>query len=334
MIEIAQGLANILELGNISRMEEDAMENNERGYSGAKVVREKVFFSDGTSTSMIFKRTDRKERCAMKLLTEQKQCSPTCYSEDLQTDAPCWMAMEDLGQQRLAEPCDIPWLRRVADSLASIHSMNMNQGGKMPWLPIADEAYWQSVVTTLSVDHFERKMEQNAAFNQEFGGYLPKLREIGQQFANDMNTLSKEKDVMTLTHGDLQMRDGAHIYCCGGTPRIIDFGFCRYAPFYIDLAGWFGRDELKLYYEALCKRGWTIKYADFEERARTAYRYSGFIYLCPSVMDWKAGPTEQTGKRLLQALYIILRGDFPERNRAYADELFSKILREHRNQSL
>ena len=32
MIEIAQGLANILELGNISRMEEDAMENNERGY--------------------------------------------------------------------------------------------------------------------------------------------------------------------------------------------------------------------------------------------------------------------------------------------------------------
>ena len=330
MIEIAQGLANILGYGKISHIEDDAMGNNERGFSGAKVVRKKVFFSNGASVSMIFKRTDRKERCAMKLLTEQKQCSPACYCEDLQTDAPCWMAMEDLGEQKLAEPCNELWLGKVANALASIHSTNMDKGLKMPWLPVADEAYWRSVVTTLSVDHFERKMEQNAEFNREFGKYLPKLREIGQQFARDMSALSKEQNVMTLTHGDLQMRDGAHIYCCGGMPRIIDFGFCRYAPFYIDIAGWFARGDLKLYYDALRNRGWTIQYTDFEERARTAYRYNGFIYLCPSVMDWQAG-TAQTEKRLLQALYIILHGDFPERNRAYSDELFSKILSEHRS---
>ena len=132
----------------------------------------------------------------------------------------------------------------------------------------------------------------------------------------------------------IQMRDGAHIYCCCGTPRIIDFGFCRYAPFYIDLAGWFAREELKLYYDAMNKRGVSIKYADFEERARAAYRYNGFIYLCPSVMDWKEGATEQTGKRLMQALCIILHGDFPERNRVYSEELFSKILNEHRNGSI
>ena len=332
-IHIAQGLANILGFGTISHLTEDAMGKNERGFSGAKVVRKRVFFSSGASTSMIFKLTDRKERCAMKLLTEQKQCSPACYSEDVQADMPCWMAMEDLGQQKFAEPCNEPWLQRVADSLASIHSMNMDKGAEMPWLPIADEAYWQSVVTTLSVDHFERRMEQDAAFNQEFGSYLPKLREIGQRFAASMSALSKENHVMTLTHGDLQMRDGAHIYCCGGTPRIIDFGFCRYAPFYLDLAGWFGREDLQLYYDALCERGFTLRYADFEERARTAYRYNGFIYLCPSVMDWKTS-ADPKGKRLLQALYIILHGDFPERKRAYSDELLAALLREHQIQSI
>lgn len=330
MLNLAQGLADTMGLGIVSHVETDTMDEHERGFSGAEVIRRRVFLADGTDTSMIFKSADRKERCAMKLLTEQKQCSPACYSDDTVSDEPKWMAMEDLGRPKFADPCDELWLTGVSECLASIHSANMKNGSGMPWLPVADDMYWQNVVTGLSVDHFERKMAQSTAFDREFGKYLPGLREEGKRFAEEMSALSRERDCLTLTHGDLQMRDGAHIYCCDGSPRIIDFGFCRYAPFYIDLAGWFARDDLKLYYNALCKKGLSLKYADFEERALAAFRYSGFIYLCPCVMDWKDGSTEQTGKRLLQALHIILNGDFPERRRDYSNGLFLKMLAEHR----
>lgn len=88
-------------------------------------------------------------------------------------------------------------------------------------------------------------MKETSRFAKEFGKYFPKLQEIGRRFVDDMTALYKEKEFLTLTHGDLQMRDKTHIYNCKGTPRIIDFGFCRYAPFYIDLAGWFTADNIR-----------------------------------------------------------------------------------------
>lgn len=130
---------------------------------------------------------------------------------------------------------------------------------------------------------------------------------------------------MTLTHGDLQFRDGAHLYNYGGKPYIIDFGFCRYAPFYIDLAGWFTADSLRLYYDALCAEHVFLRYEDFMERTRTAFRYTGFIYLCPSVIAWREGAA-QTEKRLLQSLEIIRTGDFPERRIHYTDDLLALLI--------
>lgn len=325
-----QGLADILGYGTVSHVIGENMAENERGWSGAEVVRKKVFFKDGTSIPMIFKFAERKERCAMKRLTEQGQCTPAAYSQDVISDERKWMAMEDLGQQQLADPDDCVWLNSVAKSLASIHEDNMGQYSEMSWLPVADEAYWQSVVTQMSVSHFERKMKENRNFEWEFGKYLPKLQAIGSKFAKDMTALSREKEFLTLTHGDLQMRDGAHIYNCNGSPRIIDFGFCRYMPFYIDLVGWFTADNIKVYYDELLARGISLKYKDFEERVRTAIRYNGFIYLCPSVIDWQDGSTERTGKRLLQCLKIILDGDFPERRIGYSDFLFRKLIEEYR----
>lgn len=45
-------------------------------------------------------------------------------------------------------------------------------------------------------------------------------------------------------------------------------------------------------------------------------------------MDWRDGPTERTGMRLLQALKIILDGDFPERTVRYLPALFRRLLAE------
>lgn len=327
--KVAQGLADILGYGTVSHIEAEDMADSERGWSGAEVVRKKVFFTDGTSTSMIFKLAERKERCAMKLLTGQEQCSPASYSYDVVSDEPKWMAMEDIGHQKAASPDDRMWLNKVAGNLASIHAANMGKGADMPWLPVADGAYWHSVVTRLSIAHFEQKMEEDPGFERAFGKYLPRLQETGARFAEDMTALFNEKEYLTLTHGDLQMHDGTHIYNCDGVPRIIDFGFCRYAPFYIDLAGWFTVKNMKLYYQELTARGFSLKYPDYEERVRTAFRYSGFIYLYPSIIDWQNGSAGQTGKRLLQSLKIILDGDFPERKINYSDSLFQKLAEEY-----
>lgn len=325
----AQGLSDLSGRGTVSRVVEESMGPNERGWSGAAVLRGRVFFADGSSMPMIFKHTELKERRVMKLLTEQAQRTPAAYSADVVSDAPQWMAMQDLGPQKSPPPDDEPWLSSVAETLAAIHAANMGRGAEMPWLPPADDAYWLSVTGRLSVDHFAQKMEDCPAFSREFGRYLPRLRQEASRFARDMTALCQEGTSLTLTHGDLQMRDGAHIYPCGGIPYVIDFGFCRYAPFYIDLAGWFTPDSLPLYHRALTAQGIRLKYADCEERFRVACRYNGFIYLCPSVLDWRQGPTEQTGRRLMQALKIILDGDFPERKIHYSDALFAQLLREY-----
>ena len=76
------------------------------------------------------------------------------------------MAMEDLGQPQIVDTADKIWMGKIADSLASIYISNRGKGLELSWLPIADDTYWCSVVTQLSIDHFERKMEQD--------GFLPK----------------------------------------------------------------------------------------------------------------------------------------------------------------
>ena len=327
-IEAAQGLADALGRGEVCRVEARGLSDAERGWSGAEVVRGEAVLSDGSRMPLILKCAERKERCAMARLTRQRQCVPASFSADLDGAAPAWMAMEDLGRQRLAPPDDRAFLRRFAIALASIHARDLDRGTEMPWLPAAGADHWRRVVSELSVDHFERKLHESESFARAFGRYLAPLREMGARFAREMTALCEEAACMTLAHGDLQMRDGAHVYDCTGAPRIIDFGFCGYAPLYIDLAGWFSDADLPLYHAALAAQGIVLRYADFEERARAARRYNGFVYLCPSVVDWRDGPTERTGMRLLQALKIILDGDFPERTVRYSPALFRRLLAE------
>ena len=76
---------------------------------------------------MIFKFAGRKERCVMQLLTEQGQCTPAAYSQDVISDESAWMAMEDLGQQKPTVHDDNVWLNSVAKGLASIHAVNMEK---------------------------------------------------------------------------------------------------------------------------------------------------------------------------------------------------------------
>jgi len=272
---------------------------------------------------------------AMKTLTDQgHRNTPAAFSQDTEADEPRWMAIEDVGSLK-SPPPGTDWSPKIAQALSGIHARNLQRASEMPWLPHADPHYWKDyIVTQVSVDHFEALMEQNPEFDAEFGAYLPSLREKAGAFARDMAALYEEKESLTLTHGDLQTVDGSHVHYYQGKPYFIDFGFCCYAPFYIDLASYFNHEDAKLYYNGLIENGISLRYDDFYERSRAAFRYAGLIYLYPSLRQWSLGPTEATGKRLLQMLKTVLAGEFPERRIDYSNELFTRLLAEHRNGTL
>lgn len=70
-----------------------------------------------------------------------------------------------------------------------------------------------------------------------------------------MLALSLEEATLTVTHGDLQTICGDHVRRFRDRPMVIDWGFTQRAPFYIDLADFFTRQESLLYWEALRRQG-------------------------------------------------------------------------------
>ena len=327
---VIQGLSDIRQTGRVIDTDAGALGDDERGWSGAEVRRIAVRYESGATGSMILKCAPLKERCAMDALTRAQTAVPAAFSCDLYSDEPRWMAMEDIGKPQPPSIDDTTWMGKAADALADIHAKFMGKGSEMLWLPHADEKYWKWIVSEISLDHFERKMQQCPAFDREFGRYLPHLQRQADAFVADMTVLYREGDCLTLTHGDIQSIDGAHIYDCGGVPKIIDFGWCHYAPFYVDLASYFSFEDARLYHDALVRRGISLSYADFDERLRAAFRYSGFIYMCPSVMNWREDAPTESERRLLQMIHSILYGDFPERRIAYSDPVFVQVLAQHR----
>ena len=299
----ANKLSCLLNMGSIATVSERLMESSEQGFSGAALIRLDVVFTDGHLGSFICKKADLRERMVMRTLTEQGHAyTPASYAEDCVSDEPMWMIQQDLGKRVGAPYNNLQWMENVADALAEIHGNNMDRGKEMPWLPCTNSEYWNKIVTQISVDHFERAVCEDHSFARQFESYLPKLREAGNTFAYEMTALSKETHWLTLTHGDLQNIDGDHVYNIGGKPYIIDFGFARYAPFYIDLVDYFSFENAVLYHKALTARGFTLNFEDFEERFRAAYQYPCFIYMFPSIMQWKHG----SEKRLLKLLHRII----------------------------
>lgn len=239
----------------------------------------------------------------MQRLTAQGHSyTPAAYTKDCVSTNPKWMIQQDLGKRAAAPRNNQDWMRNVASAFAEIHANNMGRADEMPWLPCADADYWNKIVTQISVSHFEKAVCEDENFARQFKSVLPELQAAGKKFANDMVSLCKESEWMTLTHGDVQDIDGSHVYNVDSHPYIIDFGFSGYAPFYIDLVDYFSLDEALFYRRMLDNKGLFIHPKDFEERFRIASKYPGFIYMFPSIMQWKNG----SENRLINCLKKIL----------------------------
>lgn len=135
------------------------------------------------------------------------------------------------------------------------HADNLGAADKNSRLLPADEAYWKHITTKISVDHFEKKCASDNHFAGQYSRVLPKLRKTAERFATDMADLYRDGTSVTVTHGDLQDMVGDHVRCFQGRPMIIDWGFSRLAPFYIDLVDYFTQEEALLYLY-ICIRRW------------------------------------------------------------------------------
>lgn len=300
---LAERLSEMLGFGRVTDVREISMEAYEKGFSGADIFRLECCYENGTKGSFICKKADRKERMVMKRLTDQgHRFTPASYSDDCTSPEPKWMLLEDLGKRAAAPKNDSGWMRNVAFAFSEIHGNNMGCANEMPWLPCADADYWNRIVTQISVSHFEKAVCEDIDFARRYESVLPELQSVGKRFAADMVSLCREREWMTLTHGDVQDADGSHVYNIRRQPYIIDFGFSRYAPLYIDLVDYFSLDEAQFYRQALAKKGFFINPKDFEERFRTVSMYPGFIYMYPGIMQWKRG----SEKRLADCLRKIL----------------------------
>lgn len=284
---LADELSSRMGIGAVHSVHPEPMEENERGFSGARLVRLACVFSNGKTGSFVCKHACFPERTVMQKLTEQKRGhTPFSYADLSQAAESAWFIMQDVRSCGPISHGGSDWKRKVAAALADIYTDNFECAGKFLGLPHADEAYWNHIATQISVDHFERQCERDNAFAKKYAGVLTKLRRRAEVFVKDMTALYREGSGLTVTHGDLQITSGDHVRCFQGKPMIIDWGFSRYAAFYIDLVDYFAPEEALLYLEELNHRGVIISKNDFEERFRAASCYPAFIYLYPALMQY------------------------------------------------
>lgn len=282
-----------------------SMYPDEQGYSGAKLVRLNCTFSDGETGSFVCKYAGLPERMVMQTLTDQKRAhSPFSYIDGNETKERAWFIMQDVRTSESIPQDTNLWKRKTAAALADIHTDNLMCADQLPHLPHADEEYWNHITTQISISHLEKRCAEDNAFAARYAGMLPKLHKCAERFVHDMTALYRDGTSLTVTHGDLQTIHGDHVRCIQGKPMIIDWGFSRYAPLYIDLVDYFTLEEAILYYEELRNRGIAISKNDFKEGYRMAAAYPAFIYLYPALVQYNRG----SGARLDHLLSILCKG--------------------------
>lgn len=289
-LKLANQLCKQAGLKQVRSVEPISMDSDEQGYSGSRLIRLKCTFIDGMTGSFVYKSASLCERKIMQVLTDQKRgYSPYSYSDLNQTDENSWLIMQDIRSgERIPYNHDL-WKKQVASALADIHVDNFVNTNKIPQIPYADEAYWKWITTQISVDHFERKCVQDNLFARQYGRELPKLRKQAQRFVRNMTQLARDGTSLTVTHGDLQKMDGDHVRCFKGQPVIIDWGFGRYAPFYIDLVDYFTQEEAMVYLKELHNQGIIVSQSMFKEGYAMTRCYPVFIYMYPALEQYNRG---------------------------------------------
>lgn len=117
-----------------------------QGYSGAILRYYNVTYVEPNGqtahVALVTKDAPLAERRVLAWLSGRPQPHvPWSYTDDLDTDAPALVCMQDVGGEQ--QPSQAEMLNEAAEALASIHAANLGQIEQLSWLPPADRAYFE-----------------------------------------------------------------------------------------------------------------------------------------------------------------------------------------------
>jgi hypothetical protein len=266
-----------------------------------------------------------KERLVMNFLCNQGHKSiPYTHSLDMESSFYQPSCMQDIRGRVTTEFDNVKAIKgKVASALSKVHVRNM--GFERPdWLPPLDLKSlmigWQSSWS---------KALSNSSFEREFGVYTTQLEQAAQRFLRSMAAFRAESEYSTLVHGDMLPPAFDHVVISNGEPFFIDWGSAQFDSFYLDLPCYFSPQDVMMYRDQLICRGFDISVSDFMERYLEAGRYVGFKYLKAGLKQWSSGPTKYTGKLLLIALRMAIKGTIPKPGFSLTGKDWRFLLSEH-----
>jgi len=280
-----------------------------QGYSGATLRYYDATYAlpDGNTASvaLVLKDAPLGERRVLAWLADQHQPHvPWSHTDDLVTDAPALVCMQDVGGEQ--QPPHGEMLNEAAEALAAIHAVNLGKIDQLPWLPRADRAYWERFIDACWREPWQRTLRNEAftdafgnewprstaggSFADEFGAYTTPLEAAAANFVDAMDELWQAGDAGTLVHSDIHSE---HVVLHMGRAYVIDWGQACYGPLYLDLPNYFQPDHVLLYRAALATHGHDIPMNVFLQRYDQASRYAGFKYFGLGLWSWRAGEPQR-----------------------------------------
>lgn len=281
-----------------------ALPDRAQDHSGSVVHFYRVrYTSSGRSSEikLVTKDSPRYERQALALLTAQHHPNiPFSYTPDLETNAPVLVCQRYAGER---VPLTTAQSATVATALATIHATNRGDAQHLPWMRRLNSStffsWWRPAWQAALAD---------ADFVRAFEPYVSAMEPAAERFAQVLDQLWQENNLLTLLHTDLSawhvLVDQDHVY-------LIDWEQVRYGPCYLDLPNFFTLQTVSVYYQALCTRNAAPDYVTFLEHFHATWSFVGLKYMVPYLNDWLQGERHESRRWLQELLPRALASQAP-----------------------
>lgn len=268
----------------------------EPGMSGATVRRYCLALEYPTgeiaTVRLVTKQAELRERRVLAWLVAQRQNAvPYSCAQDLTTDEPALVCMQDVGDTSRPvslDPITPEELQREVEGLAAIHAANLTPCESLAGLPLINRDYFAEYVINHSWRPHWEKAVANNDFHQEFRPFIGPVEAAVEPMIEAMTALAAEPGGLTLVHTDIHP---SNVLIHEGQPYYIDWQVAHRGPLYLDLPHHFCTlEQAELYRRAMSALGTRIPAPAFEEQYQAAARCVGFRYLWWTLESWRPEP--------------------------------------------
>ncbi|WP_127587905.1 phosphotransferase family protein [Paenibacillus koleovorans] len=254
---------------------------------------------------LVTKKAELCERLVLGRLQAQSAQIPFNYTNDVVTDIPDYICMQDVDHDTEYSKMDIGiFEKQIPNALAHIHASNYRLAKELVWLPIADRSYISRMLDKWWTPQWENA-KRNEAFVEKFRDYIPEIEAVSASIVDEMEYVINDEPSHTLIHTDLHP---GNVLCSSDNEVFfIDWADAHYGSFYFDIATRFNSlNKAQIYREKLVEAYQIeVTHAHFVQQWRTATRYIGIRYIAWTFGKWKNSPS--TYQALNNYLEMIVR---------------------------